>query len=468
MTRNRALALLGSCVILWACYVMLAGRKQQRLAVELARRDRSAGAPLASTNPAANQSDMVRLSESVIAEWSGENWWIVHDDSDHLTVTLPFEPHASGEIPEGAATTRQIASNNPGYVGATACRECHREKHDGFVDTSHFRTTRPATADAIAGSLSPPTNVLGSQADALHYAVQQKDGRWYQQVTFHDWQLDVPMDIVTGSNKSGQSYLYWHGDALFQDYVSHLAVTDQWIVSPGFSSDDGNFTRPIRAQCLECHVTFIDRTKPPNHFDRDSVIWGVTCERCHGPGQQHVEYHRNHPQQREPRFVVNPNDLPRDRQLDICGQCHSGAFQLRSAAFTYQPGTDLMEHHKPKSETTTGVGSVHTANQLDRLRRSECFRQSEMTCATCHDPHQYQRGNIALFSQRCQDCHQPPECGMHEQLQDRLADNCIDCHMPTGDNEGMDIETSAGKFKPPMIDHYIRVDRQATDRFLNR
>ena len=37
------------------------------------------------------------------------------------------------------------------------------------------------------------------------------------------------MDIVLGSGKIGQSYLYWRNDELFQLPISYLATRDSWM-----------------------------------------------------------------------------------------------------------------------------------------------------------------------------------------------------------------------------------------------
>ena len=418
---------------------------------------------------------LVRLNEALIAERDTRSTWVVTDTAESAFVHLPFMPRPDGRLPTNPSAidasaepddTVKPTSKNPGYLGAQACAECHRDKHDGFVHTSHHRTSRPIGDGTLEGPFEEPENQLHVDASDLRYTLVRKAGKPYQRVSFGGWESDFPMDIVTGSSKSGQTYLYWHGDALFQNHVSFLTPADEWIPSPGFPSQGGIFSRTIQLGCLECHITYIDLRSPPNHFEPASAIWGISCERCHGPGAEHVRYHRQHPEQQEAKHVIRPSELPRERQLDICGQCHSGTFRLLSKAFSYRPGDDLAEHHKVKEAPIDRVGGVHTANQLNRLQKSECFRQSEMTCASCHDPHQYERGDFQRFSQRCLDCHQQTQCGMHETLGDRLKSNCISCHMPTGDNEGMGLDTSAGRFVPPMIDHFIRVDRDSTDAYL--
>lgn len=55
---------------------------------------------------------------------------------------------------------------------------------------------------------------------------------------------------------------------------------------------------------------------------------------------------------------------------------------------------------------------------------------------------------------------------MSDELGARGSENCIDCHMPRGDNKNMTLQVSGGTFTVQMIDHYIRVDQGATDAWL--
>ena len=91
-----------------------------------------------------------------------------------------------------------------------------------------------------------------------------------------------------------------------------------------------------------------------------------------------------------------------------------------------------------------------------------------MGCVECHNPHRNERGKLKLFSQRCLECHQQEHCGMQGQLGERLAENCIDCHMPVRASKNLQVETDQGNIFPPLRDHFIRVDQEATTEFLER
>jgi hypothetical protein len=386
-------------------------------------------------------------------------------------VRIPFAPSEDGQFPAAAEPTsdgQDAFHPTAGFLGATACAECHREQHDGFIQTAHHLTSRVGSPDAFIGPLDAPDNRMRSEETKISFTMKRTDDGAAQTVVLGDWSFQVPMDVIAGSGKIAQTFLYWHGDALYQAHASYFRQPDRWLNSPGFNDRDAKYSRVIRPACLECHVTYIKQKRPPNHYHKDSAIWGISCERCHGPGKDHVDYHRVHPSEGTGKYIVNPREMSRSQSLDICGQCHGGSFDLLQEPFAFRPGDRLEAFHKSlETAIDADKGSVHTSNQLIRLKLSSCFHQSEMTCATCHNPHLYQRGNVAMFSAECMDCHQPAACGMHRVLGPKIAENCIDCHMPRTQHTDVEMMVKRG-VTIESADHFIRIDQASTDEYLAR
>ena len=388
-------------------------------------------------------------------------YWFVGEESIDSGVEVPFAP---GRIPTPPPNLEPLRKN-PGFVGAAACRQCHQERHDTFAQTAHHKTSQLANQQTVDGSFQPGQNRMKTGDPKVHFTMIERDDRLYQRVSFHGWQFEVPFDLISGSSKLAQSYLYWHGDQLYQMNVNYLSEPGRWINSPGYIDGDAAYARPVPVRCMECHVTYIELREPPNHYTPSSLILGISCERCHGPGQEHIAYHQANPKQQQAKFVTLPSDLSRQQQLDICGQCHNGSAPLKGDAFQFRPGDKLSDHYFPSPVTGEDV-SVHTSNQQARMASSECYQHSEMTCTTCHDPHENERGQMALFSSRCLECHEDQHCGMFENLGARITENCIDCHMPRRSGDFLKVSTAEGMVFPPLRDHYIRVDQQATQAFL--
>ena len=476
--------------------VVTRDRQDERIADQLVRQRQLNQSSIATDSQThLLTSDIYKLTNQLVVTKDEEgDRWRINTNRDASFVALPFPPTHEGSVPEAKTSVPEAKTSVPegktsvpegkssvpetdhtdptdelannGYLGAQACAECHQENHSGFVHTAHHMTSGLLGNGKVHGCFSGDDSKITTDDPELFFSMNRQGDRFIEKVNYADWSLEFPMSVFTGSAKSGQSFLYWYDDALFQTHISYLSALDEWIPSPGYANTSGDYSRPIRSACLECHITYIAETRPPNHFDRSTAIWGISCERCHGPGQAHVAHHRKNPSDRVAQHISQPADFSRQRQLDICGQCHSGSFRLLGDAFTFRPGDDLSQHHKLRNPNADGVGGIHTSNQLTRLAKSECFQASEMTCTTCHDPHQNQHGQTAVFTKVCLECHQPTHCGMSQQLGDRTSENCIDCHMPRGDMANMELEVASGKFTVKMIDHFIRVDQDASSRYL--
>jgi predicted CXXCH cytochrome family protein len=113
-------------------------------------------------------------------------------------------------------------------------------------------------------------------------------------------------------------------------------------------------------------------------------------------------------------------------------------FRIRryeQAPFAYVPGQPLSEHfiyfdHAPGSGHDD---KFEIASAAYRLRKSQCFLRSQMTCTTCHDPHDIPRGEAAVkhYAAVCQNCHTDVHRGGVPRVDGvRGAQTCIACHMP--------------------------------------
>ncbi len=386
-------------------------------------------------------------------------FWYVGKPTTESLIEIPFPP---GQLPAAPPVLEPLHAN-PGFLGADACRACHEEKYVSFVQTAHHLSSQSATIEAIQGSFAAGENQLQTINPELVFSMIQHDSRCYQKVNFYDWEFEVPIDLIMGSSKLAQTYLYWDFDALYQMNVTYLAQADRWINSPGYFDGDAAYARPIPTRCLECHSTYADFRGNANHYTPNSLILGISCERCHGPGREHVDFHGQHPLEKQAKFVTVPTDLNRQQQLDVCGQCHSGASVPKGLPYSFRPGDRLEDHYHPMDEAKL-QNSVHASNQASRLARSECFKHTQMACADCHNPHRNERGQLAVFSGRCLKCHAEQDCGEYSQIGEAIAKNCIDCHMPLEATENLRLETVEGNVFPPLRDHHIRVDAAATQQ----
>jgi hypothetical protein len=369
----------------------------------------------------------------------------------------------SVSVRSNSQATEKIPVSRDSYVGDETCRSCHGDKVKTFFGTAHHLTSRQASADSIAGTFGSDANVLKTSNPGLFFRMDKKDDDFFQTAIWgtppYTTTRTEPIDLVIGSGRKGQTYLYWTGDRLFQLPVSYWIELGQWVNSPGYRDGVANFNRPVISRCLECHASYADSLEGPqpnNRYKMTSVVLGISCERCHGPGREHVARHRSGSTDISARWIVNPARLPRDREVEVCAQCHAGHGKPLAAPFSYVSGERLdayleLDRPDPKSKI-----DVH-GNQVALLQRSRCYQSSaKMTCSTCHNVHESQR-DAAAFSSRCLACHTNKNCGMYSKMGDKIALNCIDCHMPVQQSNAIVSDSNGKQISAQVRNHWIKV-----------
>jgi cytochrome c554/c'-like protein len=344
-------------------------------------------------------------------------------------------------------------------VGDSTCLSCHAPKAT-FEQTAHRLTSQLPARGSILGSFRRGDNILRTSNPSLYFRMDSTASGFYESAVFGrapDTSVRTErIAYVTGLRK-GQSYLYWHGDQLYQLPISWWSGVG-WANSPAYPDGRPNFERPIPPRCLECHATAFEPLTDPslvNRYRPTGVILGISCETCHGAGREHVRRERSLLRAVLSPAIVNPARLARERQLDGCALCHSGTAPLQTAAFTYVPGQPLEKRFSLSAPPDTGQLDVH-GNQVGLLERSRCFRASQMTCATCHDVHQEQR-DVAAFSGRCLQCHTVQSCGLFPQHGQALVGRCVNCHMPALTSATVVSQYRGREVRVQVRSHWIKV-----------
>jgi hypothetical protein len=348
-------------------------------------------------------------------------------------------------------------------VGDSTCLSCHRDKAS-FERTAHRLTMRLPARETILGSFRAGENELRTPNPAVHF-VMRADSSGFHQTAVVGTGRDTTtrterIALVAGSGRRGQSYLYWIGDRLYQLPVSWWATLGTWINSPGPAYVDGrpNFDRAISPRCLECHATWIESVAAldaTNRYHPDSAMLGVTCERCHAAGQEHVRRERSMLRFVRRPAIVNPARLTRERQMEACAQCHGGLGTLKVPAFSYVAGQRLDNYLNLPDRPSDATVDVH-GNQTALLARSRCYQASQMTCLTCHDVHREQR-DVGQLSGRCVTCHTEQSCGLFPKYGHALAGRCVDCHMPVQESSLIVSGHEGRQQRARIRSHWIRV-----------
>ena len=346
-------------------------------------------------------------------------------------------------------------------VSNEKCLSCH-ENHRKYLGTAHHLTSQPATAKSILGSFAPGKNILKPSLDVRYVMEAKEDG--FFQTGFFGEQPEMMLagarfDLVIGSGRKGQTYLYWGKDnQLFQLPVSYWTEVASWVNSPGYGDRSIDFSRPVVPRCLECHASFfepVSDSRFPNQYRRSNYVLGISCEKCHGPGKQHVDLNAPGAPKPSDQAIVNPAKLPRARQLALCSLCHGGIGVAKAPPFSFTVGNALEDYLHLAVPKPDEPLDVH-GNQVALLERSKCFKSSTMTCSTCHDVHMRQR-EVGDFSEKCLACHKVESCGLFPKRGRAIVGKCVDCHLPNQTSNVIASTHEGLRIRPKVRNHWIKI-----------
>lgn len=376
-----------------------------------------------------------------------------------------------------AAAGQGVGGGRAATVGDAACLPCHRKEAATYRSTAHHLTSQEASERAVLGPFGRGKSVLtiadpakGSGDPHLAFVMEARTDGMYETAVAElggkRLTRSERMDVVLGSGVRGQTYLFWSGDRLYELPVSYWSDGRQWINSPGYRDGTANFGRRADPRCMECHAAYIRALSPDpqmNVYDRGSLVTGIACETCHGPGAEHVARERSGIEDLEAArsSILNPAKFSRDRQMDACALCHNGTARREpGGAFSYAPGEPLERSLAAPPMDAAAEADVH-GNQVGLLERSRCFQGSAaMTCSTCHEVHAPERA-AAAYSAKCLGCHAWRSCGASKTRGRAIERDCVRCHMPMQRTSAIVSVTAGRVLRTSMRTHWIRVYPQA-------
>ncbi|MBH56853.1 MAG: hypothetical protein CMJ82_06670 [Planctomycetaceae bacterium] len=428
-------------------------------------------------------------------------FWFTHESDNQTLEYRPPEPQVNVRQ---AVSDQQLQAATPNltdhknYVGSQACAKCHQQEHQSWHSSYHRTMTQIASPETIKADFDGREMKLGNTT----YKIYRKGDEFW--VRSHDpaWEVrQLPTEIrnhpnpqmadkrivmITGSHKMHMFWMSWkHSDE--QPELSELDNNSLWLFPWVYMIEqkkwipyedsfiaDPQFGRPPTVwnqSCIACHAVAGQPQYQPSddpfsiEFHSNIADFGISCEACHGPGKPHIEKHQDLLDANinvelsgiADNTIINPDRLDKERQAQVCGQCHSLFESSHPESFLadgldYQPGNDLlanrkMIHHKDTdpsllyynmfwNDGTMRIGG----REYPGLVQSKCYTHGEMTCLSCHSMHSMQEPSKQLglnmnTDQACIQCHKEPEYTTdlirhtHHQV-DSEGSRCLNCHMP--------------------------------------
>jgi len=424
-----------------------------------------------------------------------------------------FPRHAAA--PEAEAAGRPVQTAGDGYVSSDTCRACHPSQYASWHGSYHRTMTQlasPATVaanfDAVTVDVVPGAPMILEQRGQelwADFADPDDRGPTPEPDTGirHHGRIKRQVVMTTGSHNQ---QIYWyttgHSRILGQLPAIWLAADRRWIPRraaimspPGRALSETGGWNGI---CVACHATngqprfdtpFGSQPIESQAADTRAVEFGIACEACHGPSEDHARANRNplrrytlHLSGGADSTIVQPKRLDPRRSSQVCGQCHSfWEFPDRqhdrdanAHGLPYRPGDELTATRfivQPTKDTDSPTmkafleedagfirdifwsdGMVRaTGREYNGLVDSPCYKNAHddartMTCFSCHTMHRTaddtratadwaddQLAPNATGSGACVQCHalapQAVEAHTHHRA-DSAGSSCYNCHMP--------------------------------------
>jgi len=396
--------------------------------------------------------------------------------------TWPVPEHA-------AATNRPIAVNAYGYIGSDSCQACHPGNYHSWHTSFHRTMTQVPNRHSV---ISPFEGSLSF--DGVEYGLHQEGDRFTVSVAGG---APRPVVLTTGSHHMQGYWLAPSDGGRRLGLLPFLYLKDErrWIPraaaflkppQPNGSVDESGMWN---SNCERCHATQGRPRMAPSEqmdtasdqMDTEVAEFGIACEACHGPGEEHVRLNRN-PLRRYRQHVaggpdpsiVNPGRLSPHGASETCGQCHS-VWKFNSLqsfdhwnqhGFQYRPGGDLsqdrliqrrdhMGDEDPNDPSQPALSPDHwfwsdgmvrvSGRDFNGLIESPCYRNGDLSCLSCHSLHasgetraiekwaNYQLKPGMDGDAACLQCHGSIGSRLAEHTHHAAASDgsrCYNCHMP--------------------------------------
>lgn len=346
------------------------------------------------------------------------------------------------------------------YVDPSSCNGCHDEIWQTYRQTGMARSLyrlRPGTP----ANGSDATSLYYHEASDRHYAMVQREGRYFQRRYERDARgrqrnvLEKEVHFVMGSGNHARTYLHLapSGKLVQLPLGWYSEGGGRWRMSPGYDrpNHDG-FQRVVSFDCMFCHNGYPEVRKGKDSpgarpLFQGLIPEGIDCQRCHGPGSAHVDAATRAEAGNDQvvSTIVNPGRLSPTRQLEVCFQCHleptsrplpNIVHRYERGYFSYRPGQPLSEYalYFDHARGTRWDDKFEINHSAYRLMQSRCFLESTptLTCTTCHDPHK--PSGTAEASRRydtaCLACHQGRLGTLDSDGGHPWESGCGACHMP--------------------------------------
>jgi tetratricopeptide (TPR) repeat protein len=358
--------------------------------------------------------------------------------------------------------SQPAAKSGPFFTGRASCIECHKKEDDLWSGSHHDMAMDTATAANVLGNFD---NYEFRHKGATHHLFR-RDGKFFINTNGPDGKFaDFQVAYTFGYTPLQQYLIPFEGGRLQCLPIAWDTEKKRWFhlgdtVYSGQNIKPDNWlywtnqAQNWNGMCADCHSTNLRKNYDPvkNRFRTTWSEIDVSCEACHGPASDHIEWAKlpegSRPADVNTGLIIRTRNLDNKELLNVCARCHS----RRSIMGDYDNNNeDLLNYMIPQLITTP---IYHADGQiLEEDYEYASFTQSKMfekgiKCNDCHDSHSVK--TLKSDNQLCLKCHRPdiydsPSHHFHKmavagvspalvnrgepQYKQGTGSQCVNCHM---------------------------------------
>lgn len=341
-----------------------------------------------------------------------------------------------------------FAAGGAHYVGADACAKCHTEENHRWAGSRHSKMLQRATVASVKGDFTRGDIVLRG----LPYKVSQRGGAYYITESYLSGHpVEHRVDYTLGNRRIQHYLTTLPSGRIIVLPPSWDVLRKQWFHN--FDIGDPDESGEVEVQvwnknCYSCHVSQEEKgyNTETNEYKTTWLNFGTNCERCHGPGSEHVKHYSAAQKPSGPaRDIVLQTRLDAARNTGTCAQCHSFRDMFvqgySAGANYYDYFFPILEYGQPVDKDPAYWPDGRTrrfSNDAYGLWQSECYLKGQVTCVRCHvTPHETEiernpqlRPNETALCTQCHTAIGKAITAHTHHAAGSAGSSCVECHMP--------------------------------------
>jgi tetratricopeptide (TPR) repeat protein len=360
-----------------------------------------------------------------------------------LLAALILFSAACSRPPKLGAGGQETASSDPS--GSKRCRTCHPAFYKKWATSHHGTALQPFTA-AFAATLAPDDRTFHIEKADYRVVLAGQDS--YIEEKSAGGVKKLPLQQVMGGKNTYFFLTPMERGRLQTAPLAYDIPTKKWydVAASGVRMHGGtpdaplSWTDPLftfNTSCFNCHVSQI-QTNYDLASDTYRTLWsepGITCETCHGPGDEHVAMYMKDPNGRpaDIKILKTTKFTPQQRN-EMCAPCHAKSrplvpgYKVTQRFYDHYDLVTLEDRDYYPDGRDLGENYTYTSWVM-----SPCLKDQTFDCIHCHTSSGRYKFATENQNGACLPCHQEKVTNIAAHSHHKSGEGaplCISCHMP--------------------------------------